>query len=82
MSAGTGVVHSEMNEETEKTCRFIQVWLTPDKTGHTPQYGSLKTTPEMKHNTLLAILQGTGRVPYWATPMPGDPIKENKAPIL
>jgi redox-sensitive bicupin YhaK (pirin superfamily) len=74
MSAGTGVVHSEMNDEAEKTCRFLQIWLTPDKTGHQPQYGSFMTTPEMRHNTLLAVLQGTGRVPYWATPRPGEPI--------
>jgi quercetin 2,3-dioxygenase len=74
MSAGTGVVHSEMNDDSE-TCRFIQVWLTPDKRGHQPQYGSLMTTPEMKKNTLLAVLQGTERIPYWAHSMPGEPIK-------
>ena len=75
MSAGTGVVHSEMNDEVEKTCRFIQVWLTPDKRGHQPQYGSLMTTPEERHNKLLAVLQGTGRIPFWASPVPVEPVK-------
>lgn len=74
MSAGTGVVHSEMNEHGE-TCRFLQIWFTPDARGHTPQYGSLKTTPKQRHNQLLAVLQGTGEPPAWATPLPGDPIK-------
>jgi redox-sensitive bicupin YhaK (pirin superfamily) len=32
----------------------------------------------MKHNTLLAILQGTERIPYWATPLSGEPIKLNQ----
>jgi redox-sensitive bicupin YhaK (pirin superfamily) len=39
MSAGIGVTHSEMNEGAE-TCRFLQLWITPDKRGHKPQYGS------------------------------------------
>jgi len=30
MSAGTGVTHSELNRHPE-VCRFIQVWLTPDR---------------------------------------------------
>ena len=74
MSAGTGVVHSEMNNGDE-TCRFLQIWLTPDARGHKPQYGSMMTTPEMKHNKLLTILQGTGNPPAWAVPIPGEPVK-------
>ncbi len=68
MSAGTGVVHSEMNEGAD-TCRFLQVWLTPDKRGHEPQYGSLMTAPESRRNRLLAVLQGTGAAPAWAAPL-------------
>jgi redox-sensitive bicupin YhaK (pirin superfamily) len=44
MSAGSGVVHSELNEHAAETCRFLQVWLAPDKRGHAPQYGSLRTS--------------------------------------
>ena len=29
----------EMNEGKE-TCRFLQLWISPDAKGHTPQYGS------------------------------------------
>lgn len=74
MSAGTGVVHSEMNDG-DVTCRFLQIWLTPDSRGHIPQYGSFMTHPEQRRNVLLAILQGTEPPPPWAVVMPGQPIR-------
>ncbi|GIM07420.1 hypothetical protein Vretimale_11516 [Volvox reticuliferus] len=64
MSAGTGVVHSEMNEGSE-TCRFLQLWITPDRRGHKPQYGSSVYDKADRHNRLLQILGGTGASPAW-----------------
>lgn len=66
MSAGTGVVHSEMNDG-DKTCRFLQIWLTPDQRGHDPQYGSATYEAADRHNRLLHMLGGTGAVPSWPT---------------
>lgn len=37
LSAGSGIVHSEMNDHKQDTTRFLQVWLTPDKRGVKPQ---------------------------------------------
>merc|ERR1712137_477145 len=39
MTAGTGVRHSEYNQEKE-TLRFIQMWILPSKSNLTPNYGS------------------------------------------
>ncbi len=65
---------AEMNDG-DKTCRFLQVWLTPDRRGHEPQYGSERYTREDRHNKLLHLLGGTGRVPDWPNLEAGKCIK-------
>ena len=37
MSAGTGVVHSEINEG-DQPCRLLQIWIEPSSTGIPPAY--------------------------------------------
>ena len=37
MSAGSGVVHSEMNHSTNP-CRLLQIWVTPQRAGGEPAY--------------------------------------------
>jgi redox-sensitive bicupin YhaK (pirin superfamily) len=37
MSAGTGVVHSEMNEG-DQPCRLLQIWIEPSEVGRAPAY--------------------------------------------
>eukprot|EP00199_Chlamydomonas_sp_CCMP681_P005934 CAMPEP_0119109960 /NCGR_PEP_ID=MMETSP1180-20130426/25300_1 /TAXON_ID=3052 ORGANISM="Chlamydomonas cf sp, Strain CCMP681" /NCGR_SAMPLE_ID=MMETSP1180 /ASSEMBLY_ACC=CAM_ASM_000741 /LENGTH=260 /DNA_ID=CAMNT_0007096017 /DNA_START=65 /DNA_END=847 /DNA_ORIENTATION=+ len=69
LSAGTGISHSEMND-SEATCRFLQVWLTPDKRGRTPQYGSSEYTKADRHNRLLHVLGGSGPKPAWTMHSP------------
>jgi len=44
------------------TAHLAQVWITPDERGHTPQYGSTQFTAADRHNTLLLLLGGTGRL--------------------
>ena len=37
MSAGTGIVHSEMNQ-TSASCRLLQIWVKPAELGIPPAY--------------------------------------------
>jgi redox-sensitive bicupin YhaK (pirin superfamily) len=77
MSAGTGVTHSEMNDG-EETCRFLQIWIQPDKRGYAPQYGSSTYKKEDRQNRLLHILGGTGSVPSWPSINSINSIKLNQ----
>lgn len=72
LTAAAAGVHSwwhlqEMNDHDE-SCRFIQVWIMPNKSAPgygTPKYGSTRYTKEDRHNQLLNILSGTGLSPAW-----------------
>ncbi|GMT42137.1 MAG: hypothetical protein IEMM0002_0548 [bacterium] len=58
MSAGTGITHSEMNESGDKTLRFLQIWILPNKNGLTPQYGSRRFLKVDRHNRFLHVVSG------------------------
>lgn len=41
MSAGSGVIHSEMNGSSTEAVKFLQIWVIPNKQGVTPRYDEL-----------------------------------------
>ena len=67
------VLLQEFNHDKE-TVRSLQIWMTPDRRGHTPQYGSSKYTREDRHNKLLLILGGSKAAPSWEGVAPGKGI--------
>jgi redox-sensitive bicupin YhaK (pirin superfamily) len=57
MSAGTGISHTEHNYG-ERTSRFLQIWILPDKKGLTPNYGDHRFKWEDRKNNWLQIVSG------------------------
>ncbi len=43
MSAGTGIRHAELNPSDREPVHFLQLWILPDRDGHTPRYTQLST---------------------------------------
>ncbi len=55
MSAGTGVVHSEMNPGDDEV-HFMQIWFMPERRGLEPSYETTKYDPEKMINSLLPVV--------------------------
>jgi quercetin 2,3-dioxygenase len=61
MSAGTGVMHSEMNASKTAPVHFMQIWILPDKQGHKPGYEQKAFPPEERTNMLRVVASPDGR---------------------
>jgi len=60
MSAGTGVVHSEVNQSKEPV-HLLQIWLLPEAEGLKPSYEDRTFPVEEKRNRLRLIASRDGR---------------------
>ncbi|UXN06270.1 pirin family protein [Bartonella sp. HY761] len=54
MSAGTGIQHSEYNNENEDT-KIFQIWIFPDKKGEKPSWGT-KPFPKGERSGQFVVL--------------------------
>jgi len=61
MSAGTGVRHSEFNASDTELVHFLQIWILPDRHGHTPGYEQKHFTPAELEGRLRLIASPDGR---------------------
>ncbi len=61
MSAGTGVAHSEFNASKTETVHLYQIWMFPDKQGHTPAYDQKNFSDEEKRGKLRLVVSPDGR---------------------
>lgn len=63
MSAGTGITHSEYNNHS-KELRILQIWVLPDKSGHTPNYGEHRFQWKDRENKFLHFVSSkSGKAP-------------------
>jgi hypothetical protein len=60
MSAGTGVMHSEVNQ-SKKPVHLLQIWILPEAEGLKPSYGDRTFPAEEKRNRLRLIASHDGR---------------------
>jgi redox-sensitive bicupin YhaK (pirin superfamily) len=59
MSAGTGILHSEMNDVVQAAeTRFVAMWIAPDESGHAPSYDQHDVTGELGRGGLVAVASG------------------------
>lgn len=56
MSAGTGVVHSEMNDDDENPVKFLQIWVVPNKMDVAPRYQQVNLVELLQRNKFNQVL--------------------------
>lgn len=59
LSAGTGIMHSEMNDSDDEV-HLIQTWILPQDTNLTPQYGSKTFDVQERTNKWLHLVGPKG----------------------
>ena len=61
MSAGTGIIHSEFNQEDETTTLF-QIWIEPDQTGATPRWESAQFPKNERAGELVVLASNNPQI--------------------
>lgn len=61
MSAGTGIRHSEFNPSKTDPAHLLQIWILPDRPGHTPGYEQKQFPSEEKRGKLRLIASPDGK---------------------
>jgi quercetin 2,3-dioxygenase len=61
MSAGTGVMHSEMNASKTRAVHFLQIWIMPDRAGHPPGYEQKAFSEDERRGKLRVVASPDGR---------------------
>ncbi len=56
MSAGTGIVHSEVNPSDSEPLHLIQIWLLPDEAGVSPRHEQRSFPPAERRGELTMLV--------------------------
>lgn len=55
MSAGTGVMHSEFNKNSNEDLKLLQIWVIPQRRGVTPRYDQAAYDPARKNEFVQVV---------------------------
>lgn len=61
MTAGTGILHSEFNPDREEPVHLYQIWIVPDRRGHTPGYAQKAFDRAERRDRLRVVASPDGR---------------------
>ncbi len=61
MTAGTGIIHSEMNPSLSKAAHFLQIWIIPKELNLLPEYEKKEFSQEDLLNRLCLIVSEKGK---------------------
>ena len=56
MSAGTGIIHSEYNKNTDQAVKFLQIWVYPNQRNVSPRYDQISLDIAQRQNRFQQIL--------------------------
>lgn len=56
MSAGSGLLHSEMNANKDKEVKFLQIWVFPKEYNIEPRYEQKTFKPEDRINSIQTVV--------------------------
>src|SRR5690606_23715492 len=61
MTAGSGIVHSEVNASSSEPAHLLQIWMLPERNGLEPGYEEKHFSAEEKLNRLRLIASQDAR---------------------
>ncbi len=61
ITAGRGIVHSEVNPSDKEPVHLLQIWILPDRRGHTPGYDQREFPIAERTDTLRLVASPDGR---------------------
>jgi len=65
MSAGSGIMHSEMNANKNKEVKFLQIWVYPEKRNIEPRYEQKTFSAEDRKNKLQTVVAPNDSNALW-----------------
>jgi len=61
MSAGSGVIHSEINAQANEETHFFQIWIRPHSPGGAPGYGQKSFESDLNSKKMVLVVSKDAR---------------------